>query len=79
MKEEQMKFKVIDDKGRDSKSKKYMWMYKIGGNYNSIILYDYQQTKSSSCHKNFFGDYSEYIQTDGYTGYNKVEKAKIVY
>lgn len=56
-----------------------MWMYKIGGNYNSIILYDYQQTKSSSCHKNFFGDYSEYIQTDGYTGYNKVEKAKIVY
>lgn len=71
--------KVIDDKGRDSKSKKYMLMYKTGRNCNSIILYDYQQTRSSSCPKNFLGDYSGYLQTDGYTGYNKVEKAKRVY
>ena len=30
--------KVIDGKGKESKSKKYMWMYKTGGNSNSIIL-----------------------------------------
>ncbi|MGL4452196.1 MAG: IS66 family transposase [Sarcina sp.] len=71
--------KVIDDKGRDSKSKKYMWLYKTGGNNNSIILYDYQQTRSSSCPKTFLGDYSGYLQTDGYAGYNKVENAKRIY
>lgn len=71
--------KVIDDKGRDSKSKKYMWLYKTGGNNNSIILYDYQQTRSSSCPKSFLGNYSGYLQTDGYTGYNKVENAKRIY
>lgn len=71
--------KVIDDKGRDSKSKKYMWLYKTGGNNNSIILYDYQQTRSSSCPKAFLGNYSGYLQTDGYTGYNKVENAKRIY
>jgi len=49
--------KVIDDKGRESKSKKYMWMYKIGVNGNSIILYYYQQTRASSCPKAFLGDY----------------------
>ncbi|MGL6107349.1 IS66 family transposase [Romboutsia sp.] len=71
--------KVIDDKGRESKSKKYMWMYKTGGNEDSIILYDYQQTRSSSCPKAFLGDYLGYLQTDGYAGYNKVENAKRVY
>ena len=71
--------KVIDDKGRESKSKKYMWMYKTGGNNESIILYDYQLTRSSSCPKTFLGDYSGYLQTDGYTGYNKVKNAKRIY
>lgn len=71
--------KVIDDRGKDSKSKKYMWMYKTGGNNNSIVLYDYQPTRSSSCPKTFLGDYSGYLQTDGYNGYNKVENAKRIY
>lgn len=71
--------KVIDDKGKESKSKKYMWLYKTGGNKNSIILYDYQNTRSGSCPKAFLGDFSGYLQTDGYTGYNTVENAKRVY
>ncbi|WP_250674455.1 transposase [Paraclostridium ghonii] len=54
-------------------------MYKTGGNNNSIILYDCQQTRSSSCPKAFLGNYSEYIQTDGYSGYNKVENVKRIY
>lgn len=33
--------KVIDDNGKDSKSKKYMWMYRSGGCKAPIILYDY--------------------------------------
>ncbi len=34
---------VIEDNGKESKSKKYMWLYKTGGNVRPIIIYDYQK------------------------------------
>lgn len=71
--------KVIDAKGNDSKAKKYMWLYKSGGCKSPIILYDYQRTRSSSCPKNFLKGFSGFLQTDGYTGYNKVENVKRFY
>ena len=71
--------KVINDNGKDSKSKKYMWLYMSGTNENPIILYDYQNTRSSSCPKNFLGDFKGYLQTDGYSGYNSVSGATRIY
>lgn len=56
-----------------------MWMYKTRRNNNSIILSDYKQIRSISSRKNFLTYYSEYLQTHDYTGYNKVEKVKIMY
>jgi transposase len=70
---------VIDDGGKDSKSKKYMWIYKTGNHINPIILYDYQKTRSSSCPRDFLKGFSGYLQTDGYAGYNKVENIKRLY
>lgn len=64
---------VINEDGKDAKSKKYMWLYRTGGCMNPIILYDYQKTRSSSCPKNFLKGFKGYLQTDGYNGYNKVE------
>lgn len=71
--------KVIDDNGRDSKSKKYMWLYRSGGCKVPIILYDYQRTRSSSCPREFLKGFSGYLQTDGYNGYNKVENITRLY
>ena len=71
--------KVIDSKSKESKSKHYMWVYVSKDIDNSIILYDYQKTRSSSCPVNFLGDFSGYLQTDGYSGYNKVKNAKRLY
>ncbi|WDC84185.1 IS66 family transposase [Caloramator sp. mosi_1] len=48
-------------------------------NSKPVILYDYQNTCSSSCPKNFLGDFSGYLQTDGYSGYNSVSNATRVY
>lgn len=70
---------VIDDNAKDSKSKKYMWLYKSGGFKNPIILYDYQKTRSSSCPKEFLKEFSGFFQTDGYAGYNKVDNIKRLY
>ena len=43
--------KVINDDGKDSKSKKYMWLYMSETKGKPVILYDYQSTRSSSCPK----------------------------
>ena len=71
--------KVINDNGKDSKSKKYMWLYMSQTEDKPIILYDYQSTRSSSCPKNFLKNYKGYLQTDGYSGYNSVSGAKRIY
>jgi transposase len=71
--------KVINDNGKDSKSKKYMWLYMSETPSNTVVLYDYQSTRSSSCPKNFLGDFKGFLQTDGYNGYNSVEGATRVY
>lgn len=71
--------KVINDNGKDSKSKKYMWLYMSDTNSKPVILYDYQSTRSSSCPKNFLGDFKGFLQTDGYTGYNSVSGAIRLY
>lgn len=71
--------KVINDNGKDSKSKKYMWLYMSNTNSKPVILYDYQSTRSSSCPKNFLGDFKGFLQTDGYNGYNSVSEATRVY
>lgn len=71
--------KVINDNGKDSKSKKYMWLYMSNTNFKPVILYDYQSTRSSSCPKNFLGEFKGFLQTDGYSGYNSISNAKRVY
>lgn len=71
--------KVINDNGKDSKSKKYIWLYMSTTDFKPVILYDYQSTRSSSCPKNFLGDFKGFLQTDGYNGYNSVSNAKRVY
>lgn len=71
--------KVIDNKGCESKSKHYMWVYVSENLDNSIIMYDYQKTRSSVCPTKFLDGFSEYLQTDGYSGYNKVPTVKRFY
>ncbi|MEG0222096.1 MAG: IS66 family transposase, partial [Clostridia bacterium] len=71
--------KVIDAKGKESKSKKYMWLYKSAGTKAPIILYDYQKTRAGSCPKDFLKGFSGYLQTDGYAGYNSVENIERFY
>lgn len=60
--------KVIDSKGKESKAKHYMWVYVSDNLECSIILYDYQKTRSSSCPVQFLKGFSGYLQTDGYSG-----------
>ncbi len=71
--------KVIEENGKDSNSKRFMWLYRSGGIENHIILYDYQKTRSGSCAEEFLEGFSGYLQTDGYDAYNKVKNIKRLY
>jgi len=71
--------KVLDDKGKESKKQKYMWLYKSPDKDSPIVIYDYQKTRSGSCPKGFLSGFSGSLQTDGYAGYNKVENIKRIY
>jgi transposase len=56
----------------------YMWLYCSGAdspgaalpNMRNIVLYDYQNSRARGCPVAFLGDYSGYLQTDGYGVYD---------
>ena len=56
-----------------------MWLYMSNTNSKPVILYDYQSTRSSSCPKNFLGDFRGFLQTDRYNGYNSIDNCTRLY
>lgn len=56
----------------------YMWLYaSVYGTDKPLMLYDYQPSRGGYNCRNFLGaDFSGYLMTDGYTGYNKMDNAK---
>ena len=63
---------VLNEEGKPATSTSYMWVYRSCKYYPSIVLYDYQPTRSGECPKEFLKDYSGYLESDAYDGYNKV-------
>ena len=49
-----------------------MWAYGRYGPGNSIVLYEYDPTRSSEVPKRLLLNYKGYLQADGYDGYNAV-------
>ena len=56
----------------------YMWIYaSVYGTDKPLILYDYQPSRGGYNCRNFLGaDFSGYLMTDGFSGYNKMDNAK---
>jgi transposase len=56
----------------------YMWLYCSGADspeaklrdMKNIVLFDYQNSRARACPVNFLGDYSGYLQSDGYAAYD---------
>ena len=64
-----------EGKGRRPQSKSYMWLYMTGAfEERQIVLYSYDESRSGGVPKKYLSGYSGYLQTDGYTGYNSVDK-----
>jgi transposase len=62
---------VLKEPGRKSRSESFMWLYRTSGvSPVPVVIYEYQETRSSSHPKRFLGNFKGYLHTDGYTGYH---------
>jgi transposase len=61
---------VLVEPGRDPTTKSYMWIFRRGDPEKSALIYQYHPTRSGKVAAAFLRDFSGYVQTDGYSGYD---------
>lgn len=71
-------FPVLREPGRKAEDNSYLWLYRTGHTSHPIILYEYQASRSGDHPRKFLQGFSGYLQTDGYSGYHKVENVTLV-
>lgn len=64
---------VLKEEGKKPQTKSYMWVYRTGNDGKApVILYDYQPSRNGDHAADFLKNFSGYIHSDGYSGYNKL-------
>jgi len=67
---------VIKEPGRSSNTKSYMWVFLGGPPEKPGVLFEYHPTRSGGAAKDFLNGYKGLVQTDGYIGYDFIDKEK---
>jgi len=67
---------VLDEPGRTNKQKSFMFILFGRLAEKNIVMYKYQETRTTDWLKDKIENYKGYIQTDGYAGYNLLGKRK---
>lgn len=67
---------VHNEPGRKNTSKSYMWVFCGGPPSAPVYLYSYDPSRESRVANDFLFDYSGFVQTDGYAGYNFLDGLK---
>jgi transposase len=65
---------VLNEKGKPAESKSWMWVRATPFGKNKIVLFDYDPSRSGDVVTRLFADFKGYLQVDGYSGYNVLEK-----
>ncbi len=66
---------VLNEVGRNNRTKSYMWVYRGGGNQPSIV-YEYQETRGGYHAQKFLAGFKGYLQSDAFSGYNWAHDTK---
>ena len=67
---------VMKEPERKNTRKSYAWVYRGGCIKQRVVVYDYQETRSGQCARDFLAGFKGYLQTDGYKGYDWVKDKK---
>jgi transposase len=65
---------VLLEPGRDPTTKSYMWVFRRGDPDRPVLIYQYHPTRSSDVAKAFLRDFEGCVQTDGYSGYDFLDR-----
>ena len=65
---------VLKEKDKAPTSNSYMWVQTGGPPDKSVVLYDYDPSRSASVPTGLLEGYKGYLMTDGYDGYNEVAR-----
>lgn len=68
-------FQVLKEPGRPATSQSYLWVWRGGSERVPLLLYSYDPSRSGEVPKRVLEDFSGYLQTDGYEGYDAVTEA----
>jgi transposase len=66
---------VLNEIGRDNRTKSYMWCYRGGGD-QPCLVYEYQETRGGYHAQQFLAGFNGYLQTDAFSGYNWAHDTK---
>jgi len=66
--------KVLKEPGLSATSNKYMWVSRGGPPNQTSVLFEYDPSRKKEVPLRLLDDFSGYLQTDGYAGYNAVCK-----
>lgn len=70
---DETRVQVLDEPGKTAESKSYMWVYgREGPPGDSIVLFEYDSTRSSKVPNKILEDFEGYLQVDGYVGYDSI-------
>ena len=65
---------VLKEPGRRNTSKSYMWLFRGGVPHKPAVVYRYDPSRSGQVAESFIGDYQGYVQSDAFSGYNRLER-----
>lgn len=65
--------KVVQQDGRDSKKKCYIWVYCSGAYDEPIIYYEFHENRASESAQKFLKDYKGFLHSDGYEVYHRLD------
>jgi transposase len=67
---------VLKEDGKSASSTSYMWVQNGGPPGKSVVIYDYDPSRSGAVPARLLADYRGYLMTDGYEGYNQLARAE---
>lgn len=63
---------------KDNRTNCYMWVFMAGPPGSQSVVFEYHKTRNSDIPLKFFENYSGFLQTDGYSGYNSLRDKKSI-
>ena len=65
---------VLKEPGRSPKTRSFMWIFQRGDPLRPVLIYEYHPTRSGDVAASFLRGYQGYVQTDGYSGYDFLDR-----